>query len=511
MTVPTTQSRVNYTGTGSTDTYEFPFRIFEDEDLLVIQRDDEGNEETLELDEDYTVNGAGEDTGSITLAAGNLPEDYSLTIRRKILIKQEADIRNQGSFFPEIHEDVFDRQAMAAQQHRDEIDRCMKMPETVPTDDFDPTLPPEVFLSPGVSVVVNDEGTGFAAGPSAGDISGAEANAQSAEASATAASASATAAAASETAAASSATAAAASATAAASSESQVSTDAAIAADKADEAASSAESAATSETNAGTSATNAAASASSASTSATNAANSATAAATSASNAATSETNAANSATAAEGSADDAETAKEAAEAALASVIATIGPVGAVLPFAGSSAPAGYLLCDGSAVSRTTYANLFTAIGTTHGEGDGSTTFNIPDYRGRFLRGVDGATSRDPDAASRTAMNTGGNTGDNVGSLQGYDGGNHTHGGGTGTANGSLSAQVFVNSSQNTNVRHRTITSWTSNDDASNGDTGASNDTGTRGAIVVGATATNNSYSSESRPINAYVNFIIKY
>jgi len=54
-----------------------------------------------------------------------------------------------------------------------------------------------------------------------------------------------------------------------------------------------------------------------------------------------------------------------------------------------SSTPTGWLLCDGSAVSRTTYAALFTAISTTYGTGDGSTTFNVPDYRGRSPLGPD--------------------------------------------------------------------------------------------------------------------------
>lgn len=62
----------------------------------------------------------------------------------------------------------------------------------------------------------------------------------------------------------------------------------------------------------------------------------------------------------------------------------TSSPAGAVIFFAGSSAPTGYLLCDGSAVSRSTYSNLFSAIGTTYGSGDGTTTFNLPDMRQRF-------------------------------------------------------------------------------------------------------------------------------
>jgi len=64
-------------------------------------------------------------------------------------------------------------------------------------------------------------------------------------------------------------------------------------------------------------------------------------------------------------------------------------PSGVVVPFAGSAAPTGWLLCYGHAVSRTTYAALFTAVGTTFGSGDGSTTFNLPDLRGRAPFGVD--------------------------------------------------------------------------------------------------------------------------
>jgi microcystin-dependent protein len=99
--------------------------------------------------------------------------------------------------------------------------------------------------------------------------------------------------------------------------------------------------------------------------------------------------------------------------------IATIGSIsGEVKPFAGASVPTGFLECDGSAISRTTYATLFSAIGEAWGEGDGSTTFNIPDLRGRFLRGYDNGAGIDPDAATRTAIATGGATGDNVGSAQ---------------------------------------------------------------------------------------------
>lgn len=68
-------------------------------------------------------------------------------------------------------------------------------------------------------------------------------------------------------------------------------------------------------------------------------------------------------------------------------------PAGMVASFAGAAAPSGWLLADGSAVSRTTYAALFTAIGTTHGVGDGSLTFNLPDGRGRVAVGAGTGTA----------------------------------------------------------------------------------------------------------------------
>lgn len=65
-------------------------------------------------------------------------------------------------------------------------------------------------------------------------------------------------------------------------------------------------------------------------------------------------------------------------------------PVGSITLWATSTAPSGWLLCDGSAVSRTAYAHLFAILGTTWGTGDGSTTFNVPNTAGRVVRGVNG-------------------------------------------------------------------------------------------------------------------------
>ena len=72
---------------------------------------------------------------------------------------------------------------------------------------------------------------------------------------------------------------------------------------------------------------------------------------------------------------------------------AYVQTTGVIIPFAGTSVPTGYLLCNGAAVSRTNYANLFAAIGTLYGAGDGSTTFNLPDARDRVLQGASGTHS----------------------------------------------------------------------------------------------------------------------
>jgi microcystin-dependent protein len=101
----------------------------------------------------------------------------------------------------------------------------------------------------------------------------------------------------------------------------------------------------------------------------------------------------------------------------LAAVGAGSLPSGSIIAYGGSSAPTGYLICDGSAVSRTTYADLFAVLGTTYGAGNGSTTFNLPNLRQRFPLGK---------AASGTG-NTLGATGGSIDHV--HSGPSHTHAG----------------------------------------------------------------------------------
>lgn len=165
-------------------------------------------------------------------------------------------------------------------------------------------------------------------------------------------------------------------------------------------------------------------------------------------------------------------------------------PSGSVEAYMGTSAPGGWLFCDGSAVSRTTYAGLFAVLGTACGNGDGATTFNLPDFRGQFLRGVDGSAGRDPDKAARTAMASGGNTGNNPGSVQP----NATAKNGLALTDPGHAHTIPANGIAGT-------AAFTKNVDGS-GATETSNSAVT--GITLGAG------DSETRPTNAYVNFIIK-
>ena len=89
-----------------------------------------------------------------------------------------------------------------------------------------------------------------------------------------------------------------------------------------------------------------------------------------------------------------------------AAVQQALVPAGTVLAFAASTAPSGYLECDGAAVSRATYSALFAVIGTTYGTGDGSTTFNLPDLRGEFVRGWDHGKGTDAARALGSAQSS---------------------------------------------------------------------------------------------------------
>jgi len=181
-------------------------------------------------------------------------------------------------------------------------------------------------------------------------------------------------------------------------------------------------------------------------------------------------------------------------------------PAGAVMGFAMNTCPSGWVAADGAAVSRTvTYDTLFAAISDDYGNGNGSTTFNLPNYEGNFLRGWDNSAGVDPDAASRTDRGDG-TTGDNVGTNQANYGANvshthtgpsHTHTGtftgyGTGSSAGGIQSG-YLQTDNSGNTWHTTSAPATGA-----GGTGASGENTGAG-------------TGESRPVNISVLYCIKY
>lgn len=122
--------------------------------------------------------------------------------------------------------------------------------------------------------------------------------------------------------------------------------------------------------------------------------------------------------------------------AEITTVASTAVPSGTVAFFGMSTPPTGWIKANGAAISRTTYASLFAAIGTTYGAGNGSTTFNLPDLRGEFLRGWDDGRGAD--------------SGRGFGSYQADDNKSHSHSGTTST---------------NGNHRHKSVNGGDTRDD----------------------------------------------
>ena len=150
-------------------------------------------------------------------------------------------------------------------------------------------------------------------------------------------------------------------------------------------------------------------------------------------------------------------------------------PAGTIIINPHENIPAGYLECNGAEISRTTYPELFSAIGIRYGIGNGETTFNIPDLRGYFLRGWDHGAGNDPDAATRTDRGDG-TIGDNIGTQQNDEFKSHTH-----------TAPTYPNAGSGTDL--------------------ISDGTGT----AVGTLTTAPTGGNETRPKNINVMYCIKY
>lgn len=195
-------------------------------------------------------------------------------------------------------------------------------------------------------------------------------------------------------------------------------------------------------------------------------------------------------------------------------------PAGTILAFGGTNAPLGYLMCAGQSLNREDYPDLFKSIGTAFGSADLS-TFNLPDLRGRFLRGTDdpdgtgtafASANRDPNSDSRAAMATGGNTGSNLGSVQD-----------DATARPKTGFTYSGNTSTGGAHTHPITGPWSSSEGGDGTASVLTDDQifGQRTFPIIAGSAGSHSHTYsgsisaggdlETRPRNAYVNYIIKY
>ncbi|AYY80932.1 MULTISPECIES: tail fiber/spike domain-containing protein [Proteus] len=116
MTVSTELSHEEYVGNGVTTDFDFRFRIFESKHLIVVVADSDGNETTLKNGTDYTIVGAGSYHGGKVVLNKPLAQDWKILLERDLPVVQETDLRNQGKFFAEVHEDAFDYLTMLIQK-----------------------------------------------------------------------------------------------------------------------------------------------------------------------------------------------------------------------------------------------------------------------------------------------------------------------------------------------------------------------------------------------------------
>lgn len=158
MTLSALICRNDYDGDGSAETYAYSFKIFDQAHLLVtVRKASTGVETPLIISTDYTVTGVLETSGGNVVlvdgdqawldAQGDLDTGWHLTIRRVMPLTQLLDVVNAGGFYPSSLEAQYDKLVMQVQQLQDQMDRCVKFPETIDDSVVNPKLPGLVTAS----------------------------------------------------------------------------------------------------------------------------------------------------------------------------------------------------------------------------------------------------------------------------------------------------------------------------------------------------------------------------
>jgi hypothetical protein len=175
MTVSTTENRKSYAGNGVTVAFAFPYPFPANADLTVILVNGAtGVETTKTLTTHYTVTGAGDAAGGTVTMVTAPAVGETLVILREIDLVQETDFVEGDALPVESIEGGLDRLVMISQQQQETIGRALKMPKSVPSTSFDPTLPSGMSGAVSKALITNSAGTGWAVGPSADEISNAQ-------------------------------------------------------------------------------------------------------------------------------------------------------------------------------------------------------------------------------------------------------------------------------------------------------------------------------------------------
>ncbi|HBA6365577.1 TPA: phage tail protein [Escherichia coli] len=165
MTVSTEVGHNEYTGNGVTTTFPYTFRVFDKSDLVVQIVDLEENITVLVLDTDYSVTGVGGYNGGNVMLRTALTSGYRIFVSRELPVTQETDLRNQGKFLAEVHEDAFDKLTMLIQQVFYNLSKVIKVPES------GNWLVPTIRLRKNKIFAWDEEGNPIAVSPESGSAS----------------------------------------------------------------------------------------------------------------------------------------------------------------------------------------------------------------------------------------------------------------------------------------------------------------------------------------------------